>query len=101
MIGVSLVRLACFAHCLLNHFLPPSTPLEAISQVTMGVKASRLIAIDLLKGLLCGFGVDVPLTENNDCFNENCEIDDEKFDEYLMQEDDDEDREKKALLWST
>lgn len=29
----------------------------------MGVKASRLIAIDMLKGL-CGFGVDVPLTEN-------------------------------------
>lgn len=61
----------------------------------MGTKASRLVAIDMLKGL-CGFGVDVPLTEN-DCFDENGEIDDEKFDEYLVQEDDDEEGKKKAL----
>jgi hypothetical protein len=96
MIGVSLVRSACFTHCLLKHFLPHSTSFEAISQATMGVKASKLIAIDVLKGI-CGFGVDIPLTEN-DCFNESVEIDDEKFDEYLMQEDDDEDQKKKALL---
>jgi hypothetical protein len=61
----------------------------------MGVKASKLIAVDVLKGI-CGFGVDVPLTEN-DCFIESGEIDNEKFNKYLMQEDDDEDQKKKAL----
>jgi hypothetical protein len=30
----------------------------------MGVKASRLLLIDMLKGT-CGGGLDVPLTEND------------------------------------
>ncbi|KAI2499473.1 Plant transposon protein [Fragilaria crotonensis] len=62
----------------------------------MGVRASRLVTINILKDL-CGGGGEVPLTEN-DCFDENGEIDDEKFDKYLMQESDDEERKKKALL---
>jgi hypothetical protein len=48
----------------------------------MGVKASRLVAINKLKDL-CGGGVEVPLTEN-DCFDKNDEIDEEKFEEYLI-----------------
>jgi hypothetical protein len=60
------------------------------------VWASRLVVIDMLKGLWCG-GVDVPLTED-DFFYENGEIDEEKFEWYVMQESDDEGRKKKALL---
>ena len=56
-----------------------------VSEATMGVEASKLVAIDMLKGL-CGGGDKIPLTED-DCFNENGVIDDEKFEEYLMQED--------------
>jgi hypothetical protein len=60
------------------------------------LKASRLVAIDILNGL-CGFGVDIPLTED-DFFDENGEIDEEKFEEYLMQEEDDDERKKNVLL---
>jgi hypothetical protein len=60
----------------------------------MGVKASRLVVIDVLKGL-CGGGVDVPLTEDH-FFDENGEIDDEKFEDYVMR-DDDEDAWKEKL----
>ena len=62
----------------------------------MGVKASKLVAIDLLKGL-CGFDGDAPLT-HSDCFDEKGEIDDARFEEYLMQEDDDDERKTKARL---
>ena len=54
-----------------------STTLYTVSQATMGVKASKLLAIDMLK-CLCGGVVDIPLTED-DCFDEHGEIDDEKF----------------------
>ena len=79
-----------------DHFLPHSTAFAAIFQATMGMKASRLVAIDMLKGL-CGFGGNVPLMED-DFFDENGEIDEEKFEEYLMQEDDNDEQKKKALL---
>ena len=62
----------------------------------MGMKASRLVAIDMLKGL-CGFGGDIPLMED-DFLDENGEIDEEKFEEYLMQEGDNDERKKKVLL---
>ena len=62
----------------------------------MGVKASSLILIDMLKGM-CGGGMDVPLTEN-DIFNENGEIVDDKFDEYLMQQDDEDEAKKKVFI---
>ena len=62
----------------------------------MGVKASSLILIvDMLKGM-CG-GMDVPLTEN-DIFNENGEIVDDKFDEYLMQQDDEDEAKKRVCI---
>ena len=48
----------------------------------------------MLKGL-CDGSVDVPLTDN-DCFDENGEIDEEKFDEYLMQEGNDKERKRKG-----
>ena len=60
------------------------------------MKASRLVAIDMLKGL-CGFGGDIPLMED-DFLDENGEIDEEKFEEYLMQEGDNDERKKKVLL---
>ena len=60
----------------------------------MGVKASRLLLIDMLKGI-CGGGLDVRLTEN-DIFDENGEIVDDKFDEYLMQQDDEDEGKKKV-----
>ena len=62
----------------------------------MGVKASRLLLIDMLKGM-CGGGLDVPLTEHN-IFDENGEILDEKFDEYLMQQDDVDEGKKRVFL---
>ena len=62
----------------------------------MGTKASTLVAINMLKGL-CGVGVDVLLTEN-DCFDKKGEINEEKFDKYLMQEHDDDEQKKNALL---
>jgi DDE superfamily endonuclease len=62
----------------------------------MGVKASRLLLIDMVKGM-CGGGLDVPLTEN-DIFDENGEIVDEKFDEYLMQQDDEDEAKKKVCI---
>ena len=62
----------------------------------MGVKASRLLLIDMLKGM-CGGGLDVPLTEN-DIFDENGEIVDDKFDEYLMQQDDEDEAKKKVCI---
>jgi hypothetical protein len=52
----------------------------------MSVKASRIILIDVLKGV-CGGGLDVLLTEN-DILDEDGEIVDKKFDNSLMQEDD-------------
>ena len=61
----------------------------------MGLKASRLLAIDLLKGLRCGGGCS--LTEN-DCFDENGEIDEDRYQEYLMQEDGDEELTRKARI---
>jgi hypothetical protein len=64
----------------------------------MGVKALQLLLIDMLKGM-CGVGLDVPLTEN-DIFDENGEIVDDKFDEYLMQQDDEDEGKKGfSLLW--
>ncbi len=52
----------------------------------------------MLKGM-CGVGLDVPLTEN-DIFDENGEIVDDKFDEYLMQQDDEDEGKKGfSLLW--
>ncbi len=62
----------------------------------MGVEASRLVAIDMLKGL-CGVGVDDLLTQDN-FFDENGEIVEDKFEEYLMQEDDEDERKGKVLL---
>lgn len=65
----------------------------------MGVKASILVAIDMLKGLLCGFDGSIPLTKNDCCFDKKGEIDDKRFGEYLMQEDNNEDELKtKACL---
>ena len=65
-------------------------------QATMGLEASRLLAINMLTGL-CTSGVNALLTEH-DGFDENCEIDDEKLEEYLMQEDNDEEEKRKLLL---
>jgi hypothetical protein len=66
-------------------------------QATMGLlEASRLLAIDMLTGL-CACGVNALLTEH-DGFEENGEIDDEKLEEYLMQEDNDEEEKRKLLL---
>ena len=66
----------------------------------MGMKASRLVAIDMLKGL-CGFGGDVPLKED-DFFDENGEIDEDKFEDYLLQENDNDERKKRCPFhWST
>ena len=62
----------------------------------MGVKASRLFLIDMLKGM-CGGGLDVPLTEN-DIFDENGKIVDEKFDEDLMQQDDEDEAKKENCI---
>ena len=62
----------------------------------MGVKASSLILIDMLTGM-CGGALDVPLTEN-DIFDENGEIVDDKFDEYLVQQDDEDEAKKKVCL---
>jgi hypothetical protein len=62
----------------------------------MGVNSYRFVAISILKDL-CGGGVDDPLTEHN-CFDKNSEIDVEKFDEYLTQDDDEEERKIKVLL---
>jgi hypothetical protein len=62
----------------------------------MGVTASRLVAINMLNGLY-GRGIDVPLTEHH-YFDENDEIDDEKLEEYLMQEGDEDEQKGKVLL---
>ena len=60
------------------------------------MKASSFLLIDMLKGM-CGGGLDVPLTEN-DIFDENGEIVDDKFDEYLVQQDDEDEAKKKVCL---
>ncbi|KAI2492791.1 hypothetical protein MHU86_21751 [Fragilaria crotonensis] len=73
-----------------------STTLRTVSEATMGLKASRLLAIDMVKGL-CGDGGEDPLTEN-DCFNKDGEIDDERLESYLMQDDDDDERKTKARI---
>ncbi|KAI2489741.1 hypothetical protein MHU86_24849 [Fragilaria crotonensis] len=71
-----------------------STTLRTVSEATMGLKASRLLAIDMVKGL-CGDGGEDPLT---DCFNKDGEIDDERLESYLMQDDDDDERKTKARI---
>jgi hypothetical protein len=63
----------------------------------MGVKDSRLLLIDMLKGM-CGGGLDAPMTET-DIFDENGEIVDDKFDEYVMQQDDEDEGRKKNCLY--
>ena len=73
-----------------------STTLHTVSEATMGLKASRLLAIDMIKGV-CGDGGEVPLTES-DCFNINGEIDDEMLESYLMQDDDDNKRKTRARI---
>ncbi|KAI2512320.1 hypothetical protein MHU86_1982 [Fragilaria crotonensis] len=50
----------------------------------------------MVKGL-CGDGGEDPLTEN-DCFNKDGEIDDERLESYLMQDDDDDERKTKARI---
>ena len=72
-----------------------STTLYTVSQATMGLNASRVLAIDLLKRL--HRGGEVALTEN-DCFDENGNFDDEMFQEYLVQEDGDEALMRKARI---
>ena len=62
----------------------------------MGMKASRLVAIDMLKGL-CDFGGNVPLMEDDFCY-ESGEIDEDTFEEYLLQEYDNDERKTKVLL---
>ena len=62
----------------------------------MGMKASRLVVIDMLKGL-CDVGGNVPLMED-DFFDENGEIDEDTFEEYLLQEYDNDERKTKVLL---
>jgi hypothetical protein len=62
----------------------------------MGVKASGLPLIDMLKGTCGGGGLDIPLT-GNDSFDKNCEIVDDKFDEYLMQQDDEDQGEERVF----
>jgi hypothetical protein len=86
----------CVLNVLPNHILLPSTPFQAISEGTKGVKASRLVAINILKDI-CGGGVEILLTEN-DCFDKNDEINEEKVEEYLMQKSDNDKRKKRALL---
>ena len=88
--------MARFADSYCNSIILHSTPFDTIAEATMGVEASKLLAIDMLDGLH-GSGVDVPLTED-DCFNKNGEIDDEKFEEYLMQEDNEDEVKRKLLL---
>jgi hypothetical protein len=73
-----------------------STTLHTVSEATMGLKASRLLASDMIKGV-CGDGGEVPLTES-DCFNINGEIDDEMLESYLMQDDDDNKRKTRARI---
>jgi hypothetical protein len=60
------------------------------------MKASRLVVIDMLKGL-CDVGGNVPLMED-DFFDENGEIDEDTFEEYLLQEYDNDERKTKVLL---
>ena len=67
-----------------------------VSEATMGVEASKLVAIDMLKGL-CGGGDEIPLTED-DYLNKNGVIDDEKTEEYLMQEDIEDEVKGKLLI---
>lgn len=62
----------------------------------MGLNASRLLAIDLLKSMRGG-GIEVPMIED-DCFNENGEINDEKLERYQMHIDDDDERMKNFRL---
>jgi hypothetical protein len=62
----------------------------------MGLDVLRLLVIDMLTGLSAG-GVDVPLTEDDD-FDQNGEIDNEKFKAFLMQEDNKEGEKRKLLL---
>jgi hypothetical protein len=47
----------------------------------MGVKASRLILVDMLKGL-CGGGLDVPMAET-DIFDKNGKIVDKKIRQFF------------------
>ena len=65
------------------------------SKVTMGLNASRLLAIDLLTRLRSGG--EVVLTEN-DCFDDNGNFCDEMFQEYLIQEDGNEELMRKARI---
>jgi hypothetical protein len=60
----------------------------------MGVKASRLLLVDMLK-VMFGGTLDVSLTESN-IFDENGEIVDDKFDEYLVQQDDEDEGKKRV-----
>ena len=61
----------------------------------MGLNASRLLAIDLLKRLHSNG--KVVLTEN-DCFDDNDNFDDEMFQEYLIQEDGNKELMRKARI---
>jgi hypothetical protein len=52
----------------------------------------------MLKGM-CGCGVDVPLTENDYCFDKNGKIMiDERFEENLMQTDNKDERKERVGL---
>jgi hypothetical protein len=73
-----------------------STTLYTVSEATLGLKASPLLAIDKVKSV-CGDGGEVPLTESN-CFNKNGECDDEMLKRYLMQDDDDNERKTRARI---
>ena len=65
------------------------------SKATMGLNASRLLAIDLLKRL--HRGGEVALTET-DCFDDNGNFNDEMFEEFLIQEDGNEELMRKARI---
>ena len=65
------------------------------SKATMGLNASRLLAIDLLKRLHSGGKV---VLSENDCFDDNGNFDDEMFQEYLIQEDGNKELMRKARI---
>ena len=65
------------------------------SKATMGLNASRLLAIDLLKRL--HRGGKVALTET-DYFDDNGNFDNEMFEDFLIQEDGNEELMRKARI---
>jgi hypothetical protein len=83
LIRIQLVPIGKF--CTMFVQVNSTTFLHTISEATMGLKASQLLAIDMVKGV-CGDGGEVLITES-DCFKIDGKIDDETHESYCMQDD--------------